>query len=102
MAESKHMSITLGPIGTRILVGVASAIIGAALMILLTATGDHGQVTQNTKAVESMQRQIQVLQSTGASRTDIDHLRNEMQESLRDLNGKMDNVITLLIKQNGK
>lgn len=94
MSESESK---LSPLAVKIIASVMSALAGALLMLLVNSGGDRRQVDMNSKRLDVIELQLKDLQTVYATNKRVDDLQAEVRTNYRDLSGKMDNVIKILL-----
>ena len=92
-------SKVLSPLALKVLGTLLSALAGALLVLLLNSSGDRRQALIDSQRIDRIEMQMKDLQSVYATNKRVDDLQAEMRTNYRDLSGKLDNVIKILLER---
>lgn len=83
--------------GLKILSWLGAALGGALLVLLLNASGTQKQLELNSARLDRIEASQQQMQAAYATNKRVDDLQAEVRANFRDLSGKMDTMLGLLV-----
>lgn len=92
----------LGPLAVRILGWLGAALAGVLLTLMLNSSGQNQRVDSNQHRIEQLETTMKELQANYATNKRVDDVQAEVRANFRDLSGKMDNVIKILLENRNR